>query len=108
MPVLFDQGVPVPLRKYLVGHVVVTASEQGWGRLANGALLSAAEADGFEVFVTNDKNLSHQQNLSTRQIAIVVLGNSRWPWVELRAFAIGGAVAAAGPGTYVVVDVPPP
>ena len=106
MRVLFDQGVPVPLRRYLTGHEVVTASERGWSTLSNGELLSAAEDDGFDVFVTNDKNLTYQQNLSTRSIAIVVLGHSRWPWVEPVADAVAKAVDAAGPGTRIVVDIP--
>lgn len=106
MRVLFDQGVPVPLRRYLEGHGVVTATERGWSTLSNGELLSAAEADGFDVLVTNDRNLVHQQNLSARTIAIVVLEHSRWPWVEPVADAVAKAVDAASPGTYLVVNVP--
>jgi len=105
--ILFDQGVPAPLRFHLGGHVVVTATERGWSTLSNGELLTAAEADGFDVLLTNDKNLAYQQNLSTRTIAIIVLGNSRWPWVEPVAETIAVAVAASAPGTYTVVDIPP-
>ncbi len=50
---------------------------RGWDKLVNGALLSAAEAAGFEVLITTDKNLSYQQNLATRKIAVVVLGQGR-------------------------------
>ena len=45
----------------------------GWGELSNGALLSAAEAAGFAVMVTADRNIRHQQNLSARTIGILVL-----------------------------------
>ena len=45
----------------------------GWTELKNGELLDAAEAAGFEVLITSDKNLRHQQNLSSRRIAIVEL-----------------------------------
>jgi hypothetical protein len=41
--------------------------------LKNGALLTAAEAAGFSVLVTGDQNLQHQQNLTHRNIGIVVL-----------------------------------
>jgi len=30
MLVLFDQGAPVPIRQFLIGHTVKTAAEQGW------------------------------------------------------------------------------
>ena len=64
MKVLFDQGTPAPLRKALIGHDVQTAFELGWSGLQNGALISAAEAAGFEVFVTTDRNLMYQQTWS--------------------------------------------
>jgi hypothetical protein len=76
--VLFDQGTPVPLRRYLIGHLVVTAYERGWSSLRNGDLLDAAEREGFEVFVTTDSNLRYQQNLARRRIAIVVLTTTDW------------------------------
>jgi len=41
MLVLFDQGTPVPLRKFLKGHRVETASQKGWDTLRNGDLLNA-------------------------------------------------------------------
>jgi hypothetical protein len=48
--------------------------KQGCSTLLNGELLTAAEQAGFDVLLTTDKNLIHQQNLSGRKIAIVVLG----------------------------------
>ncbi|WP_299788534.1 hypothetical protein [Ramlibacter sp.] len=45
----------------------------GWGTLQNGALIAAAEAEGFDVFLTTDKKLKYQQNLAGRRLAIVVL-----------------------------------
>lgn len=47
MKVLFDQGTPVPLRRFLAAHEIVTAFELGWGTLQNGELLRAAEAEAF-------------------------------------------------------------
>ena len=44
MRVLFDQGTPVPLRRYLEGHEVRTAFEQGWATLGNGELRAAVVA----------------------------------------------------------------
>jgi len=57
MLVLFDHSTPAPLRDALKAHTVVEAIERGWERLENGALLDAAEAAGFEMLVTADKNI---------------------------------------------------
>ena len=95
MLVLFDQGTPVPIAKFLSGHTVRTAREQGWDTLANGDLLLAAEEAGFDVLLTTDKNLFYQQNLKTRRIAVVVLGRNRWSIVKLVLPLIVAAVNAA-------------
>ncbi len=50
MRILFDQGTPVPIRSFLAGDSVSTAAREGWDKLQNGDLLSAAEAAEFEVF----------------------------------------------------------
>ncbi len=106
MLVLLDQGTPVPLRSFLKGHTVKTAAKQFWSTLSNGDLLGAAEAAGFEVLVTTDKNLVNQQSLKDRKMAIVVLGNPQWPVARLHVQLIVAAVNAATPGSYVVVNAP--
>jgi hypothetical protein len=78
MLILFDHGVPAPLVPYLIGHAVVKARERGWDRLSNGDLLAEAERAGFDVFLTADKNIRYQQNLTGRRIAIVVLSTPQW------------------------------
>jgi hypothetical protein len=85
---------------------VKTAAEQGWSTLTNGKLLDAAEAAGFEVFVTTDKNLPHQQNLVLRGLAIVVLGNAQWPVLKLHIPLAVDAINSAKPGSYAVVQIP--
>jgi hypothetical protein len=73
MLVLFDNGTPRTLARFLIDHHMVTeARARGWEKLENGELLSEAEAAGFEVLVTTDKNLRYQQNLKGRKIAIGV------------------------------------
>lgn len=106
MLVLFDQGTPVPIRPFLIGHTVKTAAEQGWSTLSNGNLLNAAEAAGFEILVTTDKNFTYQQNLQGRKIAIVVLGNQQWPVLRVHVRAVVDAVNTALPGSYVFVEIP--
>ncbi|MEM1370507.1 MAG: hypothetical protein AAGG02_21430 [Cyanobacteria bacterium P01_H01_bin.15] len=43
MKILFDQGTPVPLRRFLSEHRVDTAYEQGWSEFSNGNLLKTDE-----------------------------------------------------------------
>ncbi len=106
MLILFDNGTPAPLRHALKGHVVVEAFERGWDRLLNGELKTAAEAAGFDVLLTTDKNIRYQQNLRTRKIAFVVLGNHQWPILRRHVDKVLAAVNAATPGSYTEVDIP--
>jgi hypothetical protein len=105
MKVLFDQGTPVPLRRYLADHNVATAAELEWSQLTNGELLAAATEAGFEVFVTTDQNLRYQQNLKNRTIAIVVLMSASWPRIEKRADNIAQTINALGKSDYIEVDI---
>jgi hypothetical protein len=84
MLVLFDNGPPRGLA-LLTRHFVEEARSRGWEELENGALIDAAEQAGFEVLVTTDKNIYHQQNLKVRKIAVVALEYSQWPMVKLVA-----------------------
>jgi hypothetical protein len=106
MLVLLDQRTPVPIRPFLKEHTVQTASERGWDTLQNGELLKAAEAAGFNVLVTPDKNIRYQQNLTVRTIALVVLGNPQWPILRLHVDRVVTAVNAARPGSYTEVEIP--
>ena len=58
------------------------------------------------MFVTADKNIQYQQNLSGRKIAVVVLSTPQWPLVRLHADKIAAAVNAAAPGSYLEVRIP--
>jgi len=88
------------------GHIVVEALERGWDRFVNGDLLDAAEAAGFELLPTADKNLRYQQNLAGKKITIVVLGNAQWPVLRRHVETVVAAVDATTPGSYAEVDIP--
>lgn len=102
MKILFDQGVPVPLRKFLTGHAVSTAFENGWSQLANGDLLSAAETQ-YDAFITTDQNLEYQQNLVGRRIAILVLPTTNWPRLREQVEIIVEAVEGLRPQDFVAL-----
>ena len=104
--ILFDHGVPAPLQSSLTNHTVKKTRKLGWDTLSNGELLDAAEKAAFEIFLTTDKNIRYKQNLASRAIAIVVLGNSRWPIVKRYVDRVVAAVSAAKPGSYIEVQIP--
>jgi hypothetical protein len=106
MRILFDNGTPRGVASALVGHVVEEARSRGWDALRNGELLTAAEAAGFDVLVTTDRNIRYQQNLAGRTIAIVVLGKGRWRLIKKRLPEILAAVSAAAPGSFTEVEIP--
>src|SRR5450631_2614111 len=107
MLVLFDNGTPRTLARYLIDHHAVTeARARGWDELENGELLTVAEAAGFEVLVTTDKNLSYQQSLAGRKIAVVVLGQGRWSVIKRCVPEIVAAVNTAAPGSFIEVEIP--
>lgn len=72
MKVLLDECLPRKRKDEFAVHEVVTVPEMGWAGMKNGALLRLAEAN-FDVFVTADRNVQYQQNLSSGVIGIVVL-----------------------------------
>ena len=104
MKILFDQGSPVPLRQHLDAHEVETVAERNWSKLENGDLLSAAEEEGFEIFLTTDQNLRYQQNLAGRRIAILVLKTTSWPRIRQHVERGRTSIDSLQPGDYVEVN----
>ena len=72
MRVLLDESLPRPFAALLSGHEVQTVAAVGWSGKENGDLLRLA-AERFDVLLTADRNLEHQQNLTTLPISVVVL-----------------------------------
>jgi hypothetical protein len=79
LPVLIDE-----LADELPGCHPVTVHDQDWLRLRNGVLLRAAVHAGFNVILTADSNLRHQQNLAKIGIAAVVVIHVRNRIEDLR------------------------
>ena len=104
MRVLFDQGTPVPLRDFLNSHTITTVYEKGWSRIPNGDLLRVADQQMFEVFLTTDQNLKYQQNLTDRQIAIVVLPTTSWPVIQNHTAKIAAVLDSIAPGDFIEID----
>lgn len=100
MKILLDESTPQKLRLLMdAKHRVITTWFQGWSGLKNGALLDAAENAGFDLFITADQELSYQQNLPRRRIAVLVLSTNNWKRIKEQAAEINTAIDAGTPGT---------
>ncbi len=75
MKILLDHCVDIRFKNELSGHDVSHTKEMGWEELSNGKLRSSAEENSFEVFLTVDKNLRFQQNISKRNLAVITLAS---------------------------------
>jgi hypothetical protein len=106
MKIILDESVPQNLRLLIEGgHTVVTAWYQGWSGLKNGALLDAAEAAGFDLFITADQEMSYQQNLTGRKMALVVLSTNNWSFIKAGIGEIIAAIGATTQGSYTEVEI---
>ena len=65
----------------------------GWAELSNGDLLTRAEDAGFDLLISCDQNLSYQQNLTGRRIAVLVLETNRWAIIRTHGVEIERAVS---------------
>lgn len=72
MRILLDESVPERLGELLHAHSWSTVRREGWAGLKNGVLLSKAATD-FDVLLTADKNMEHQQNLAALPMSILVI-----------------------------------
>jgi len=73
MRVLLDENVDRKLKQsFDPSHRVVSVREHGWSGKTNGDLLRAAEAE-FDVMVTLDTNMRHQQNLPAYDLAVILI-----------------------------------
>jgi hypothetical protein len=72
MKLLLDECVPEDLKDFISGHEVASVAEMGWKGIKNGELMRLAADSGFHAFLTADKNIRHQQNISKYQIAVIV------------------------------------
>ena len=104
--VLLDENVDRLLKPLFDSDLdVVRVREHGWDGLKSGQLLRAASAE-FDVFVTMDRSLQHQQNLGALDLSVVVIRSVSNAFVEVAPLMPAGieAVRAALPGAATVVS----
>jgi predicted nuclease of predicted toxin-antitoxin system len=101
---LLDENVPHKLRAHLARHETITVAYMGWGGLKNGELLKAAERAGFDVFVTGDRSLEYEQNVTGLKVAVVSLSAHNWPIIKNHLAKIVAAIDGAQAGSFSRVD----
>jgi predicted nuclease of predicted toxin-antitoxin system len=74
MRILIDECLPAALRQAFIelGHECETVRRAGFGSKKNGELLSLAEGR-WDVLITGDRNIKHQQNMTGRRISLMIL-----------------------------------
>jgi hypothetical protein len=103
--VLLDENLPHALRESLGNHETETAAHAGLAGYKNGELIRTAMDAGFDVLLTGDKTLQHEQNLAGQKIALVCLSANAWRIIKPHAAKIAAAVDAAAPGSVTLVDI---
>lgn len=76
MKILLDECVSKRLKNYFAGHTVFTFNSLGWSGTKNGNLMALCAEANFDIFITIDKNLIHQQNYSEYKTIIVVFNSN--------------------------------
>ena len=104
MKILLDENLDWRLKRDLPGHDVESVPLIGWAGLKNGELLAHAEND-YDVLLTMDKGIPHQQYLTRYKIAIVGLSARSNRLADTRPLMpkVLALLPALRHGTYTVV-----
>lgn len=86
MKVLLDECVTKRLKSYLPDFEVYTVRELNLSGTKNGKLMTYCHENRFDILLTIDKNLVHQQNLEKYDVSIVVLNSYSSKLEELIEF----------------------
>ena len=104
MRILLDENLDWRLQRDMPGHVVESVPLIGWAGIKNGELLSRAEMQ-FDVLITMDANLPHQQDLSKFKLAVIALQAPSNRLADTRQLMpkLLAALSNVQPGTLTVV-----
>lgn len=107
MRVLLDECLPRRLKRSIIGHDITTVQERGWSGKKNGELLRLMDGT-VDVFLTSDKNLRYQQNLTTISFSVIVLvvPDNRLPTLQPLMPEVQRLLDTITPG--IVIEVVPP
>lgn len=106
MRVVIDEGVPRQLVRALrESGLDADYFDQNWRGEGDKALIALAEKAGYDVLLTNDKNIADQQSLRDRSIAVVALPLNRRTAIMARVGDIADTLARTGSGQHVVIGL---
>ncbi len=103
MRILLDECIDEGMRFAFTGHHCQSCRYAGLKGLSNGRLLSAAEEAGFDVMITVDQNMEHQQSLRGRAISLIILQASSTNLEDLQVLLpeVLGTLETLRPGEVV-------
>ncbi len=104
MRVLLDEMLPIGVSELLVGHDVATAAYVGLAGIPNGEMISRAVSAGFDVIVTLDRGIPHQQNLVHHEIGFVLIPDNDVDLIRLYVARLQSAIDEAGSGVVIRID----
>ncbi|MBK9528620.1 MAG: DUF5615 family PIN-like protein [Acidobacteria bacterium] len=102
MRIIIDECVP-SIVKRIADRNIVSVQEMGWAGIKNGELLKRVAAE-FDVFITSDKNLRYQQNLSAFDLSIILLPSNQVPVVRSLLPKIDSALGEMQPNNFVEIE----
>ena len=100
MKVIIDECVPSIVKRGLPDLNIVSVQDKGWAGVKNGKLLELVSAN-FDIFITSDKNLRHQQNLSAYDVIVILLPSNQVPVIEAMLPEIEKAVRKSGDERFI-------
>lgn len=105
MKLLLDECLPHDFRHSFPGHDAHTVEWAGFKGTTNGELLRAAEANGYDAFLTVDQGLPYQQNRTGRKISLVLIRSRSNQLEDLLplADAIMRALGTIRPGEMITI-----
>ncbi len=101
MKVLLDEMLPIGVRDFLPEHEVVTAAYAGLAGVSNGVMITRAQEEGFDVIVSLDRGIPHQQNLDRYGVGFVLIPHNDIDLIRAYADRLNDAVASSTPGGVV-------
>ena len=104
MRVLLDEMLPIGVREFLAGHDVATAAYAGLAGISNGEMINRAVSAGFEVIVTLDRGIPHQQNLARHDIGFVLIPDNDVDLIRLYLGRLRSAIDEAGLGVVIRIE----
>ena len=73
--------------------------------MRNGELLKLSVDAGYDVMITADQGIEHEDNIAKQKIALITLTSPRWPDVKKHIPQIRRALADAKKGRATTVEV---